>query len=32
MSSNMRRDESLDIRAAVTNAPADSDEWTATAV
>jgi hypothetical protein len=32
MSSNMRRDESLDIRAAVTNAAADSDEWTAAPV
>jgi hypothetical protein len=32
IASNMCRDESLDISAAVTNAPADSDEWTATAV
>jgi hypothetical protein len=26
------RDESLDIRAAITNAPADSDEWDATSI
>ena len=29
---NMCRDECLDIRAAITNAAADSDEWTAAAV
>jgi len=28
----MCRDESLDIRAAITNAPADSDKWAATSV
>jgi hypothetical protein len=30
--SNMCRDERLDIRAAIPNAGADSDEWTAAAV
>jgi hypothetical protein len=28
----VRRDEILDVRAAVTNARANSDKWTATAV
>ena len=32
IASNMCRDESLDIRSAVPNAAADSDEWAATAV
>ena len=32
IASNMRRDESLDIRAAITNAAADSDVWDATSI
>jgi hypothetical protein len=32
IASNMCRDERLDIRAAITNAAADSDVWDATSI